>query len=94
MVVGGHSPLVLRLLACGLWTKWRLCQPGRRYMVPVRVRAATQGEAEALVRQFLPDATLEPVDMPKRPRGRPPRTDGSQASGRGETPTVGLGAHG
>ena len=36
--------------------------PGNRYALPVQVRAATRGEAEALVRRFFPNATLEPVE--------------------------------
>ena len=63
---------VLRLLASGTWTQWWLRLLGNRYTLPVQVRAATPGEAETLVRRFFPHATLEPVDTPKRPRGRPP----------------------
>jgi hypothetical protein len=67
------SPMVTRLLKLGPWTAWRLRRPGNRYTLPVQVRAATQVEAETLIRQFFPNGALEPVDVPKRPRGRPPR---------------------
>jgi hypothetical protein len=69
----GHSALVLRLLASGIWTQWRLRLPGKRYAIPVQVRASDHTAAEALVRRFFPDAMLEPVDTPKRRRGRPER---------------------